>query len=163
MLTNQQKSRKSKVESRRSKVKGRKLKVGTHGSCVRATKPQCLFASVHQRLNEYSGTSTSSVTELWSPHLFAMFHVEHRSFLLSPFSFLLSPLFPYGHQYVSFLHSLSIHRLFRLRLIYLPIITNKMFTSLGETPGMRLAWAMVSGSVLISFWRASVEIAVMEA
>ena len=27
----------------------------------------------------------------------------------------------------------------------------------GETPGMRDAWARVSGSIFVSFWRASVE------
>ena len=29
--------------------------------------------------------------------------------------------------------------------------------SLDDTPGIRLAWAMVSGSILVSFWRASVD------
>lgn len=27
----------------------------------------------------------------------------------------------------------------------------------GETPGMREAWARVSGLIFVSFWRASVE------
>lgn len=38
-----------------------------------------------------------------------------------------------------------------MQINYLPIITSKMFTSLGDTPGIRLACAMVSGSVLMSF------------
>ena len=40
---------------------------------------------------------------------------------------------------------------------YLPKSTNNMFTSLGEMPGMRAACPMVSGSMRVSFCRASVE------
>ena len=41
---------------------------------------------------------------------------------------------------------------------YLPISMSITLISLGETPGMRLAWASVSGSMRSSFWRPSVEI-----
>ena len=40
---------------------------------------------------------------------------------------------------------------------YRPNSTSNMFTSLGEMPGIRLACPMVSGSIRVSFWRASVE------
>ena len=40
---------------------------------------------------------------------------------------------------------------------YRPRSTKSTLMSLGETPGMRLACAKVSGSILVSFWRASVE------
>ena len=40
---------------------------------------------------------------------------------------------------------------------YLPINTSRTFISLGDIPGIRLACARVSGSIFLSFWRASVE------
>ena len=110
------------------------------------------------------------------PHLLAMFHVKHFSFLnsqlstlyrftdYSGFAFMILLTLGIINKFVLLSLTRKIHRFIGAqRLIYLPIITSKMFTSLGETPGIRLACAMVSGSVLISFWRASVDIAVMEA
>ena len=44
---------------------------------------------------------------------------------------------------------------------YLPMSTSMALMSLGETPGMRLACASVSGSIRCSFCRASIEICVM--
>lgn len=41
--------------------------------------------------------------------------------------------------------------------LYLPISTSNTLMSEGDTPGMRDACAKVSGSILISFCRASVE------
>lgn len=49
------------------------------------------------------------------------------------------------------------------RAVYLPESTSRTFISLGDTPGMRLAWAIVSGSIFTSFCRASVERDWMEA
>ena len=42
-------------------------------------------------------------------------------------------------------------------LFHRPSRTSRTLMSLGEIPGMRLAWANVSGSIFISFCRASVE------
>ncbi len=42
-------------------------------------------------------------------------------------------------------------------LPYRPQSTSSTLMSLGDTPGIRLAWAIVSGSIFTSFWRASVE------
>ncbi len=77
-----------------------------------------------------------------------MFHVEQSSFLL--YSLTVINTSPFSTLY-RFTDS-PIHRFTGAqRLNYLPIITSKMFTSLGDTPGIRLACAMVSGSVLMSF------------
>ena len=40
---------------------------------------------------------------------------------------------------------------------YLPRSTSRMFISLGEMPGIRLACAIVSGSIFVSFCLASVD------
>ena len=65
------------------------------------------------------------------------FHVEHSAISFVSYSFAVKqPMFP----------------------AYLPISTSITLMSLGETPGMRLAWAKVSGSMRSSFWRPSVEI-----
>ena len=42
-------------------------------------------------------------------------------------------------------------------LLYLPESTNNTFISLGDTPGIRLAWAIVSGLIFTSFCLASVD------
>ena len=65
------------------------------------------------------------------------FHVKHSAISFVSYSFAVKqPVFP----------------------AYLPINTSITLMSLGETPGMRLAWAKVSGSMRSSFWRPSVEI-----
>ena len=69
--------------------------------------------------------------------MFCGFHVEHSSISFISHSFAMKqPVFP----------------------AYLPISTSITLMSLGETPGIRLAWAKVSGSMRSSFWRPSVEI-----
>ena len=69
--------------------------------------------------------------------MFCWFHVKHSLISFVSHSFAMKqPMFP----------------------AYLPISTSITLMSLGETPGMRLAWAKVSGSMRSSFWRPSVEI-----
>ena len=69
--------------------------------------------------------------------MFCGFHVKHSAVSFVSHSFAVKqPMFP----------------------TYLPISTSITLMSLGETPGMRLAWAKVSGSMRSSFWRPSVEI-----
>ena len=69
--------------------------------------------------------------------MFCGFHVKHSVISFVSHSFAMKqPVFP----------------------AYLPISTSITLMSLGETPGMRLAWARVSGSMRSSFWRPSVEI-----
>ena len=87
-----------------------------------------------------------------------MFHVKHKAywgFLSNPnnLSILSNPnLMLYTLAYIS----PSIEGGVRGGS-YLPISTSNTLMSEGDTPGMRDACAKVSGSILISFCRASVE------
>lgn len=60
-------------------------------------------------------------------------------------------------DFVFVVHSENWDFLFICDWDHLFISTRRTLMSEGDTPGMREAWARVSGSIFVSFWRASVE------